>query len=177
MKLAALAAASLAAIVLAAPTALAGFRSGPTQVRTHDALEAPLLAEINKVRSAHGLRPLEPSAELRSAADAHAAAMGEGDFFSHDSADGTSSAARVREAYGVNGFWRWSVGENLLWAASDLTPAEAVEQWLASPSHRRVLLGGGWKEIGISAVHVTNAGSTFGGGEATILVTDFGARA
>jgi uncharacterized protein YkwD len=140
------------------------------------ALEPPTIAAINAVRREHGLRPLHVSAQLAASAAVQSKAMGEGGFFSHDSADGTKFSKRIARFYGPRGYSRWTVGENLLWASPTLTPAEAVRSWLASAPHRRILLGSTWSEIGLAAVQVRNAPGAYGGNDVTILTADFGAR-
>jgi uncharacterized protein YkwD len=48
--------------------------------------------------------------------------------------------------------------------------------WLNSPPHRKNLLTPGWREIGLSAVHVAAAPGVFEGRETTIVTADFGTR-
>ena len=103
--------------------------------------------------------------------------MGDGGFFAHESPDGTEFWERIGRFYPSRGFERWIVGENLLWASPSVSAERAVELWLASPSHRRILLNPGWTEIGLAAVDVTNAPGMFLGLEITILTADFGTRA
>ena len=57
-----------------------------------------------------------------------------------------------------------------------LSPERAVQMWMNSPGHRAIILDRGWTQIGLSAVHVTNAGGTYGGRDVTILTADFGTR-
>lgn len=158
----------LAAALLAAAPAPA--------VRAENAVELPILRELNRVRSGHGLQPLRTARPLRLAADAHAASMGRLGYFSHTSADGTSFDRRIGRFYRVGRSSYWAVGENLLWAAPAVAPDEAVRMWMASPAHRRNILNPQYRQIGISAVHVAEAPRFFGGREVTIVVTDFGVR-
>jgi uncharacterized protein YkwD len=51
-----------------------------------------------------------------------------------------------------------------------------LAMWIASPEHLRNLLTARWREIGISAVHVSSAPGVFQGQSVTIVTTDFGVR-
>jgi uncharacterized protein YkwD len=170
-----IAAAAAVACALAAPAA--GARAGTESVRAEAALERGLLAEINGLRARRGLAPLRLNRRLGAAADAHSLAMARRGFFAHESADGSAFWKRVKRFYSDRGFSRWTVGENLLWSSPSIDPAAALKMWLDSPPHRRNLLSSAWREIGLSAVHVTAAPGVFGGNETTIVTADFGTRA
>jgi uncharacterized protein YkwD len=165
----------LCALVLAAPAAAR--HDGPAQVGHEDGLEAPLLDAVNDVREERGLRPLRLSPRLAASAEFHSLAMARLGFFSHESADGSEFWRRIARYYPRAGFARWAVGENLLWASPAVGAEKAVELWLASPPHRKILLDPAWIEIGIAAVHADEAGGVFGGREVTVVTADFGARA
>ena len=169
------------ALVAFAFIAVGAAQAGTGQLRTvtsaADTVELPTIAAINAVRKEHGLRPVKLSPALTSAAEAHSSAMGADGFFTHESFDGTSFWQRIARFYSRKGFGRWTVGENLLWASPTVTPERAVELWLESPTHRRILLTPDWTEIGLAAVRVTNAPGTFGGLDVTIITADFGVRA
>ena len=90
--------------------------------------------------------------------------------------NGASFGQRVSRFYGTAGFRSWRAGENLLWASPDIDAKRAVEMWLESPGHRRILLTPAWREIGLSAVHTASAPRAFDGLEVTIVTADFGAR-
>jgi uncharacterized protein YkwD len=161
-------------LVLAAAAAPAG--GGARQGVAAEGLESLLLVEVNAVRRRNRFGPLRTSPGLRAAADAHSAAMARRGFFGHESEDGTPFWKRVRRFYPAARFRSWSVGENLLWSSPDITAREAVRRWLASPGHRRNLLSGRWREIGLGAVHARSAPGVFGGAEVTIVTADFGIR-
>jgi uncharacterized protein YkwD len=139
-------------------------------------LQAALLGQINGFRSAHGLRPLKLNAGLVGAADRHSAQMAKLGYFSHNSANGQSFSQRIAQAYSPRGFRSWTVGENLVWGGPDIAAARAFKLWLASPPHRANLLNARWREVGLGAVHSTSAPGVYGGGAATIITADFGAR-
>ena len=141
-----------------------------TQVQT------ALLAQINGFRAAHGLVPLKLNGALVGAADRHSAQMARLGFFSHNSANGQSFSQRIAQAYSPRGFRSWTVGENLVWGGPDIGAARAFRLWLSSAPHRANLLNARWREIGLGAVHSTSAPGVYGGGAATIVTADFGAR-
>ena len=156
-----------ASLLLAAPTA---------PVRAENAVELPILRELNQVRSEHGLQPLRTVRPLRLAADSHAASRARVGYFSHTSADGTTFDKRIGRFYRASRSSYWAVGENLLWASPTISPEEAVRLWMASPGHRRNILNPQYRQIGIAAVRTAEAPAFYGGREVTIVVTDFGVR-
>ena len=150
--------------------------AGQTGVAADTALEQSLLVELNKIRTARGLRPLASSPGLSRAADAHATSMAARGFFSHDSADGTPFSRRIARFFPVGQARSWVVGENIRYQAQSAGARAAVAGWMASPGHRANILAKDYRLIGISAVRVSPAPGVFGGLDVTILVTDFGAR-
>ena len=166
--LAALVAAAVS--VQASPARVEGTRT----LVARDQLEAGLLDEINALRRGHGLAPLRASARLRTAADAHSAAMAQRGFFAHESSDGTPFWRRVERYYSKTRYW--SVGENLLWSSPDVDPARALRMWMNSPGHRKILLTARWREVGLSAVHVDAGPGVFNGMPVTVVTADFGVR-
>jgi uncharacterized protein YkwD len=140
------------------------------------ALEQGVLADVNALRHEHGLSSLRFSTKLAAAARSHSFEMAKRGYFSHDSANGSTFDKRIVRYYPLRGTHYWSVGENLLWSSPDVDAAGALNMWMGSPEHRRILLTGRWREIGLSAVHVTSAPGTYGGREVTIVTADFGVR-
>ena len=139
-------------------------------------LEEGVLADINTLRKQHGLAPLRLSASLSAAARQHSSEMAARGYFSHDSANGSSFDKRIARYYPMGRSHFWSVGENLLWSSPDVDAGGALNMWWNSPEHRKNMLTARWREIGLSAVHVTSAPGTYGGREVTIVTTDFGVR-
>lgn len=149
---------------------------GSRNLAAADQLESQVLAELNKVRRAHGLVPVKLSQPLTLAADAHSRAMGTFGFFQHESRDGSAFWKRVQRFYGPGKFASWSVGENLLWSSGELDAAAALKLWMESPAHRKNILTPRWREVGLSAVTVPAASGIFGGRDVTIVTSDFGVR-
>src|SRR5581483_4226950 len=81
-----LAAVALAALALAAP-AHAGTRAAHRATHANGIATA-LVGAINRVRAAHGLRPLRVSGRLAVAAVGHDTEMGTRGYFAHTSASG-----------------------------------------------------------------------------------------
>jgi uncharacterized protein YkwD len=169
----------IALVACAAVLALPAAAASPTTSRaigSLSSLEVGVLQQLNAIRAAHGLPPLKLSTRLEAASAQHSREMGTDGYFDHSSFDGTAFWRRISHWYGQSGFGYWSVGENLLWSTPTVEPAAALQQWMASPEHRANILSRRWREVGVSAVHVTAAPGTYQGLEVTILTTDFGAR-
>ena len=156
-------------------------RSSAPQSRTRTssttaALEQGVIAAINEIRRARGLRPLRSNARLAAAADFHSRDMARKGYFEHDSANGTAFWRRIERFYPSRGFRSWTVGENLLWGSQTYGPAFAMREWMNSPPHRANILSREWREIGIGAVTVASAPGEYRGRAVTIVTADFGAR-
>jgi len=167
-------------LLVAASVAAATAPSGVPATNTHgaglSALELGVLQELNRIRVDNGLVPLRLSRALTSAADQHSVEMSSDGYFQHTSYDGTSFWKRIARWYPNSGYGYLSVGENLLWWSPDIDPADALQLWMNSPEHRANILAPRWREIGISAVHVSTAPGTYRGLPVTVITTDFGVR-
>ena len=139
-------------------------------------LERGVLTEVNALRRQHGLVPLRRSSGLAAAARQHSTEMANRGYFDHRSANGSSFARRIARFYPRAGYRSWSVGENLLYSTSPLDAGRALDMWLNSPDHRRVILMARWREFGLGAVRVVTAPGVYGGRTVTIVTTDFGVR-
>lgn len=141
------------------------------------ALARALVAEVNRIRRARGLRALAYSAKLATAGTAHANALASAGQFTHVwPTNGRLFGSWIRDFYPSRGFRSWSAGENLLWAAPSFSPASAVQQWLDSPTHRRVMLSRTWREIGVGVVTAAAAPGAYGQRDVQIAAAEFGAR-
>ena len=165
-------------LVLAVATAtLAASASGERRaVSQQRSLDRQLLGQLNALRAQHGLHPLRLSRPLAAAATRHSREMARLGYFSHSSADGTTYLTRIRRFYPASGFRSWSVGETLAWESPDLTAADAIAMWMASPRHRALLLGRSWRDVGISAMRSEVAPGLYGRQPVTVITADFGAR-
>jgi uncharacterized protein YkwD len=161
----------LAALAAPAPAGAVASPAPVPRLASPSAAAADVLAAINATRQAHGLKALRVASGLVRAARVHAGAMASSGFFSHSSRDGTSPAARIRRYY------RGSlVGETMLWRSPGVSADQALQMWLDSPPHRKILMSRSFREIGIGIVHSESAPGAFGGMPVTIVVADFGSR-
>ena len=132
------------------------------QARGLTSPEASLLDTINTVRKSHGLAPLSVDFHLVRAARGHSADMMRRQYFAHGSVAGRVSAAGARGPL---------FGEDLAWAQG-ITAWWVVNHWLASPSHRAVLLRPGFRRVGIGYAF----GTFIGHGGAGVVTADFAGR-
>jgi uncharacterized protein YkwD len=166
----------IAAAALLAPAAAAAPRHQQGTRAALSPLESGVLVDINTFRRQHHLTPLKLNAKLTAAAQQHTDEMAQDGYFAHNSANGTQFWQRIQSFYASSPWSYWSVGENLLWSSPDVTPARALQLWLASPEHRKNLMNPAWREIGVAAVHENAAPGVYNGLDVTIVTTDFGVR-
>ncbi len=123
-----------------------------------------LLNAVNRVRAAHGLRPLAVDAALTEVARSHSARILRSNSFSHGSFGTRLARSGARGP---------TYGENLAWGTGSRTsPRAIVSSWLASPGHRANLLRPGFRRIGIGA----RIGSFAGRRGALVVTADFAGR-
>jgi uncharacterized protein YkwD len=165
--------------VVAAAAACLGLlasTAGGSSTSQRTSLDLSVLAQLNQIRTQHGLRVLALSAGLSDAAAQHSQEMVADGYFAHSSADGTPFWKRIRDYYPPGSTGTWSVGENLFWASGKVSATESVGAWMASPPHRANILDPAWRQIGIAAIDSMAAPGTFGGAPVTVITTDFGVR-
>jgi uncharacterized protein YkwD len=132
--------------VLAAAFAVAGGPAAPTAAARLSHTERRVISLINGIRAQNGLGHVRASRVLTRAAESHTSDMLRHDFFEHWSSNGTSFNRRVRRYVHAR-----MVGETLATLAQRRGGAATVVQmWMGSPSHRAVLLSGGFRRIGIA---------------------------
>ena len=141
--------------------ALLGATAG-AEGRTLSTSEASLLQTMNGVRASHRLAPLRLDVRLLRAARGHSADMLNRQYFAHGSVAGRARAHGARGPV---------FGEDLAWGTG-ATAQWVVDQWLASPSHRAVLLRPGFRRVGIGI----SLGTFAGHGGATVVTADFAGR-
>ncbi|MFO0997383.1 MAG: CAP domain-containing protein [Alphaproteobacteria bacterium] len=111
-----------------------------------DAAATALLARVNSARAQAKLPPLALNVRLAEAAQAHAEDMAAMGRLSHEGSDGAALDVRLARA----GYRYRFAAENV--AAGLVDPARTVEQWMASPGHRRNILAREASEAGIGYV-------------------------
>jgi uncharacterized protein YkwD len=137
---------------------------------------AAVVCELNAARDAAGRDPLQARPSLGEAAAGHAADMVARRYFAHRSPEGDGPAARARRAGYMRDADRWRIGEILIWSrGAPLTARAAVDAWLASPGHRRVLLESRYEDVGAAVVAGAPRGNP-GSQPATTIVVVFGRR-
>ena len=132
------------------------------QARTLSGSEASLLRTINSVRTARGLAPVRMDFRLVRAARGHTADMLNRQYFAHGSIASRAVAAGARGPM---------FGENLAWGTR-VTAQWVVGRWLASPTHRAILLRPGFRRVGIGI----SFGSFAGCRNAAVVTADFAGR-
>ena len=121
------------------------------------ALRRAMRCVLARERRRHGLAPPRTDLHLGRAAMVHAMAMIRGHAFSH----GNVLVGRVRAA----GFAGHIVGEALAWGCADGASAAAtMASWLRSPQHRAIVLGPGWRMVGVGVVAGTPSNACADGG-------------
>jgi uncharacterized protein YkwD len=164
-------------VLLAFPAADATAATGAQSCPPGATDRSSVVCEINAARAAAGAGRVQWRPSLAEAAAAQAGDMVARRYFAHESPDGDGPAARVRRAGYLRHAARWRVGEIMIWKrGTPLTASAAVAAWLASPSHRRIMLRRGYEDVGAGSVPAAPLGDP-GSAPATTLVVVFGRRA
>lgn len=100
-------------------------------------------AALNAVRQENGLAPLTHNAMLQAVAEEQAAIMARSAKIAHTAEKGQPFIERLRRA----GFWG-GAGENLAGGPPNL--ATAIQGWMKSPAHRKVMVNPDYVQFGIS---------------------------
>jgi uncharacterized protein YkwD len=112
---------------------------------TPEEAEARMMSLLAAARAKAGLAPVEPDAELRGLALAHAKDMAQAGFVGHVSPTTGTVADRARRA----GVKVLQVGENIAQAP---TVDAAHDNLMDSPAHRAVMLNDKFTHVGIAVV-------------------------
>lgn len=128
---------------------------------------------LRGVRRRDDLRPLRSSAALRHSATFKARRIAACRVFTHNPC-GDALAKPFLEAQ-VTRRGKWIVGEDLAWGVGeDASPRAIVAAWLASPTHRRVLLDRKMTHVGVRRRRLRMRGAPVG---AVVWVAHLGHRA
>jgi uncharacterized protein YkwD len=131
------------------------------------------LCLLNRQRASHGLPRLREQRSLANAAQSYAQLMVRQRFFDHVSPGGSTMTQRIKNTSYLRGARGWTLGENLAWGAgTSATPARIVNAWMHSAGHRRNILDGRFREIGIGVA----AGAPTGTPAGATYVNEFGSR-
>ena len=115
------------------------------------AVDAATLCLVNGVRVAHDARPLRANDELDDVAASQIASMLIGDYFADVSPSGQTALSVVAGTPYPAHAASFAIGQNLAWGyGQDVTPAHIVAEWMASPPHRTIMLGGEYRDAGVA---------------------------
>lgn len=118
-------------------------------------LERAVVDSINRIRAEHGLVELVPDEALARVARDHSEAMRAEDFFDHRDPGGRGPGDRLKAA----GIRYRKVAENLEFNhRADDPAAVAAGHWMASPGHRKNLLGESFVRTGVGIAVAEDGG-------------------
>ena len=140
-----------------------------------DRVRAATLCLLNAERAKHDLPALAANDRLAKAAQKYSAKMVRDRFFAHVCPRGTTLKSRLRSVKYVNKAVRdYALGENLAWGSGSLsTPRSIVRSWMRSAPHRRSILNGRFRDVGIG---VAPGAPKSVRGRAATYTTEFGYR-
>ena len=139
-----------------------------------NAKEKETFIRHNKIRRNHDLRTFCVHPKLQRAARAHSKDMIRRDYFSHNTKGRGSFEKRLKRfGYTPKGFKYYTVGENIAGGNGPYSePAKIMRGWMKSTGHRRNILNGKFRQIGIG----THTGTYKRHKEWTMYTADFGTR-
>ncbi len=124
-----------------------------------------LLSATNAERTNRGLTALALNSKLVSSSQAKSDDMVAINYWAHNRPDGTTPWVFFANA----GYQGLKEGENL--AYGQLTAQQAVNEWMASPSHRDNILDSSFCEVGFG---ITNSSNFVNTGPETIVAAHYG---
>ncbi len=161
------------AVAATSPCAGASLRPTAANVR---AVDAATLCLVNLARGASGLRPLHANRELSHVAAGQVTSMVRRDYFADVNPSGPTLMSLVAVTRYPAHAAEFAVGQNIAWGTgSYTTPAHIVEEWLASPPHREIMLSREYRDAGVAATPAVPAVLHPSGRGATYVI-EFGAR-
>lgn len=107
--------------------------------------ESDFLKLVNQERASLGKTPLYLNSNLTQAAYLHSKDMGDNNYFSHTSLDGTTFDKRI-EAAGYTGFS--ALGENIAYESGPESASDVFLMWNASAGHYENMMGD-YNEMGL----------------------------
>jgi hypothetical protein len=111
--------------------------------------ELDLVTLTNSKRAARGLVALRIDPDVMSIARDRAEVMAANDVMSHEEPNGQKVFDRINAA----GLTWYAAGEIIAWNnyPMEYSPAEAISAWMASPSHREIMISTGYNYVGYGA--------------------------
>jgi uncharacterized protein YkwD len=126
---------ALSSVRTAATASTRAVRVDPPQPGQNTADATAILGLVNTARATAGLAPLAWNDQVASAALAHSTDMAAMNRMTHTGSDGSNAGDRLRRA----GFVWQAWGENV--AAGFRSVQSVFDAWMASPDHKRQILG------------------------------------
>lgn len=109
-----------------------------------DHVERGVFRAINRVRSRNGLPRLRLVYPITFMAKLHSLDLARHNRLSHSSTNGTPFYSRIRHVADAR-----VVGETIIAYRGRNTGRRIVRAWMRSPSHRRELLAGSYRRVGV----------------------------
>jgi uncharacterized protein YkwD len=145
----------------------------PRKVSTKHARSA-IVCAINKQRRKHGRSALRTKRALGKAGKRHSRYMKRHRCFAHRCPGERDLVGRIHRTSYLPCKCTWRVGETIGWGARRKgTPHAIVKAWMHSPTHRRVLLDRGLRQVGVGIVWGSPSKP---GARAATYTADFGLR-
>lgn len=142
------------------------FAGATAPLGDRERIAAEMIARVNAVRSRFGLPPVAHNPLLDRISQDHAEDMLARSYSGHQTPEGLGPSERARA-----GGYPSGIGENLV--EQRFSVKEAMDAWLDSPPHRRILLDPGCREMGLGLA--VGAGyDAAPGGYRVIWVQSFG---
>jgi uncharacterized protein YkwD len=128
------------------------------------------------VRASHHLAPLRQNRELGAVAASQVGAMVRWNYFADVSPSGQTPLSLVVVTHYPAHSAGISIAQNIAWGTGeDTTPARIVAAWMQSPSHRKIILDGEYRDAGVAAMAAVP--NVVGAGQAgATYAMEFGAR-
>lgn len=134
---------SLAAAIAVAVVSVTAAQAACNIPANSGAMQAELIDQLNSERVARGLQPLRLSPSLDKAAQGHACDNAKRQSISHVSSDGSQLQNRLRRA----GYAYRTAAENT--GRGFASGKRAVEWWMNSPYHKKNILIGQMRDVGV----------------------------
>jgi uncharacterized protein YkwD len=141
-------------------------------------VEAATVCLMNQVRVAHRLRALRLNPALALIASGQASDMVRGDYFGDQSLSGQSPLSRIMaSSYPAHASSvRLLTAQNIGWGTGpNATPVGIDRAWMLSPPHRRIILTGAYRDVGVGVAPSVPSPLGVGWPGGTYAV-EFGAR-
>jgi uncharacterized protein YkwD len=115
-------------------------------------IDVATLCLMNRLRAAHGVRPLRLNRSLTKIASGQARDMVDGHYFADHSLSGRTAFSRVLTSRYVAHLPRLRLltAQNIGWGTGpNATPAGIVLAWMQSAPHRHIMLAGAYRDAGV----------------------------